>query len=117
MAENTENNDVQEEDEYVYFAIADVRNYVNVRKGPNTDSDIVGKIYSGAVAQIINTVGEGEELSGGISKYVTGAIDPPSSKEELDLAITQWLGGSSSIHDAYKRLNEMISGGEQNGES
>lgn len=70
-----------------------------------------------AVATIEEISSERNDYSLGISKYVTGAIDPPSSKEELDLAITQWLGGSSSIHDAYKRLNEMISGGEQNGES
>ena len=70
-----------------------------------------------AVATIEEISSEKNDCSLGISKYVTGAIDPPVSKEELDLAITQWLGGSSSIHDAYKRLNEMISGGEQNGES
>ena len=70
-----------------------------------------------AVATIEEISSEKNDYSLGISKYVTGAIDPPASKEELDLAITQWLGGSSSIHDAYKRLNEMISGGEQNGES
>lgn len=70
-----------------------------------------------AVATIEEISSEKNDYSLGISKYVTGAIDPPASKEELDLAITQWLGGSSSIHDAYKRLNEMISGGEQGGES
>ena len=70
-----------------------------------------------AVATIEEISSEKNDYSLGISKYVTGAIDPPASKEELDLAITQWLGGSSSIHDAYKHLNEMISGGEQNGES
>lgn len=70
-----------------------------------------------AVVTIEEISSEKNDYSLGISKYVTGATDPPASKEELDLAITQWLGGSSSIHDAYKRLNEMISGGEQNGES
>ena len=70
-----------------------------------------------AAATIEEISSEKNDYSLGISKYVTGAIDPPASKEELDLAITQWLGGRSSIHNAYKRLNEMISGGEQNGES
>ena len=70
-----------------------------------------------AVATIEKISSEKNDYSLGISKYVTGAIDPPASKEELDLAITQWLGGSNSIRDAYKRLNEMISGGEQNVES
>lgn len=64
-----------EESEYVNFAIADVRNYVNVRKEPNTESDILGKIYDGAVAQILNTVGEGEDqwfqiISGNVEGYI-----------------------------------------------
>ncbi len=75
--ESTQNDDMQveEENEYVNFAIANVRNYVNVRKAPNTDSDIIGKIYNGAVAQILNTVGEGEEqwfqiTSGNVEGYI-----------------------------------------------
>ena len=63
------------ESEYLNFAIADVSNYVNVRKEPNTDSDVLGKIYDGAVAQILNTVGEGENqwfqiVSGNVEGYI-----------------------------------------------
>ena len=50
-----------EEDEYINFAIADVDSYVNVRTEPNTDCQIVGKMYDGAVAQILETVGEGDD--------------------------------------------------------
>ena len=46
----------QEENEYADLAIADVTNYVNIRTEPNTDSSIVGKIYDGAVAQILSVV-------------------------------------------------------------
>ncbi len=60
---------------------------------------------------------EKNNYSLGISKYVTGAIDPPASREELDLAITRWLSNSGTIHDAYKKLNSMISGGEHGAES
>lgn len=64
-----------EGDEYLSFAIADVSSYVNVRQEPNTDSSILGKIYDGAVAQIIATVGEGENLwfqivSGNLEGYI-----------------------------------------------
>lgn len=69
------------------------------------------------VATVEYIAQEKNDYSLGISKYVTGAIDPPASREELDLAITRWLGGSGSIHEAYKHLNEMISGGEQHAES
>lgn len=78
-SESTEDGVVEENntevDEYENFAIADVDNYVNVRKEPNTDSDVLGKIYDGAVAQILNTVGEGEDLwfqivSGSVEGYI-----------------------------------------------
>lgn len=61
--------------EYMNFAIADVTNYVNVRQEPNTESAILGKIYDGAVAQILGTVGEGDEqwfqiISGNVEGYI-----------------------------------------------
>lgn len=65
----------EEESEYADLAIADVTNYVNVRTEPNTDSDIVGKIYDGAVAQILS-VTEGEDgdwfqvVSGNAEGYI-----------------------------------------------
>ena len=73
--ENLEVTDETEENEYINFAIADVNNYVNVRKEPNTDAEILGKIYDGAVAQILETVGEGENqwfqiVSGNVEGYI-----------------------------------------------
>lgn len=61
--------------EYTDLAIANVRNYVNVRRGADTGSTIVGKIYSGAVAQILETV-DGEDgewfrvVSGNVEGYI-----------------------------------------------
>ena len=49
------------EDEYASLAIANVTNYVNVRTEPNTDSAVVGKIYDGAVAQILGVAGEDQD--------------------------------------------------------
>lgn len=65
----------QEESEYSDFAIANVANYVNVRTEPNTDSEIVGKMYDDSVAQILSAVGEGEEewfqvISGSVEGYI-----------------------------------------------
>lgn len=73
-----ESEDIQSDaadNEYVNFAIADVDKYVNVRQEPNTDSAILGKIYDGAVAQILTTVGEGENqwfqiISGNVEGYI-----------------------------------------------
>ena len=50
-----------EKSEYADFAIADVDGYVNVRKEPNTEADIVGKISDGAVAQILSVASENDE--------------------------------------------------------
>ena len=65
---------VSEESEYSDLAIADVRNYVNVRTEPNTDSAIVGKIYNGAVAQILSIAGEEDDwfqiVSGNVEGYI-----------------------------------------------
>lgn len=63
-----------EENEYADFAIANVRNYVNVRQDPTTESKIVGKIYSGAVAHVLSTAGENNDwfqvVSGNVEGYI-----------------------------------------------
>lgn len=69
------NEEESEDDEYSNFAIADVDKYVNVRNNPNTDSEIVGRMYDGAVAQIQEEV-ECEDgiwlnvISGSLSGYI-----------------------------------------------
>lgn len=64
----------EEENEYANLAIANVDHYVNVRSGPNTDSNIVGKMYDGSVAQIQLTAGENNEwfqvVSGNVEGYI-----------------------------------------------
>lgn len=63
-----------EESEYANLAIASVNNYVNVRSEPNTDSEVVGKMYDGSVAQILSTAGEDNEwfqvVSGNVEGYI-----------------------------------------------
>ncbi len=64
----------EEESEYANLAIADVSDYVNVRSLPGTDGEILGKIYDGAVAQILETAGENGEwfhvVSGSVEGYI-----------------------------------------------
>ncbi len=69
----TEDTDYSEEDEYSNLAIAsDINNYVNIRSLPSTDGEIVGKIYQGAVAEIINE----EECSDGLwLQIVSGSVE------------------------------------------
>lgn len=64
----------EEESEYADLAIANVSRYVNVRKEPNTDSEIVGKIYNGSVAHVLSTAGEDNDwfqmISGNVEGYI-----------------------------------------------
>lgn len=64
----------EQESEYTAFAIADVSRYVNVRSMPSTDGEIIGKIYDGAVAQILESAGEQEDwyriISGNVEGYI-----------------------------------------------
>jgi cell wall-associated NlpC family hydrolase len=64
-----------EDSPYSKVAVSQVTDYVNVRTQPNTDSDIVGKIYNNCAATILETVnGEGGEWYRIQSGTVTGYI-------------------------------------------
>lgn len=60
------------EDEYANLAIAKVHNYVNVRSNPDTDSEIVGKMYDRSVAQIEESV---EQEDGTWLQVVSGNVE------------------------------------------
>lgn len=70
-----ETDEEEAESEYADLALANVTHYVNVRTEPNTSSTIVGKIYHGAVAQILETT-DGEDgewfriVSGNVEGYI-----------------------------------------------
>lgn len=74
-AEQETEADSDEESEYFDFAIADVTNYVNVRNQPSTEGEIVGKIYDGSVAHIMEVM-DGEDgewfhiTSGNVEGYI-----------------------------------------------
>ena len=64
-----------EENEYANLAVAQVDHYVNVRSGASTEFDIVGKMYNGSVAEILEEV-DGEDglwfhvLSGNVDGFI-----------------------------------------------
>lgn len=86
-----------EESEYANFAIADVSDYVNVRKEPNTESDIVGKIYDGAVAQILETAGDEQDwfrvVSGNVEGYIKAEffLYGDEAAEVIDDYVTRYV--------------------------
>lgn len=58
--------------EYADIAIAQVDNYVNVRSEPNTESEVLGKLYNNSAATILETTEEGwyRITSGSVTGYV-----------------------------------------------
>lgn len=50
---------------YENLAIADVRNYVNIRSGPSTDYEIIGKLYNGCVANVLEYEGDWVKIQSG----------------------------------------------------
>jgi len=56
---------------YDTVAISQVNDYVNVRSGPSTDAEIVGKIYNNCAATIIGQEGDWYQIqSGNVSGYI-----------------------------------------------
>lgn len=60
------------ESEYADIAIAQVDNYVNVRSEPNTESEVLGKLYNNSAATIHETTENGwyQITSGKVTGYV-----------------------------------------------
>lgn len=58
--------------EYADIAIAQVNNYVNVRSLPNTESEVLGKLYDNSAATVLETTEDGwyRIQSGSVEGYV-----------------------------------------------
>ncbi len=58
--------------EYADIAIAQVDNYVNVRSEPNTESEVLGKLYDNSAATVLETTENGwyRITSGNVTGYV-----------------------------------------------
>lgn len=94
--ETVESQEETEENEYADLAIAQVSNYVNVRSLPNTDSDIVGKIYNVAVAQVLSVTGEDHDwfqiVSGNVEGYIKAEffLYGDAAAEVIDQYVTRY---------------------------
>ena len=58
----------KEVSEFENVGISIASNYVNIRKEPNTDSEIVGKLYKGCAATILERKGEWVKIKSGNAK-------------------------------------------------
>ena len=59
---------------YENLAIANVKNYVNIRSGPSTDYEAIGKLYKGCVANVLGYEGDWVKIQSGNLKegYIRG---------------------------------------------
>ncbi len=103
----------EEEDEYANLAIAQVDHYVNVRTQANTDSEVVGKMYDGAVAEILEEVGEGDDLwfkvvSGSVEGYIKAEffIYGENIEEKVDDYVTRYAVVHASRLNIRKEPDE-----------
>lgn len=64
-------NPAQAAGQFQNTAISIANDYVNIRKEPNTDSDIKGKLYQGSAATILKTEGNWVKItSGSVTGYI-----------------------------------------------
>lgn len=81
------------ESEYANVGISIAADYVNIRKKPNTDAEIVGKLYRGSAATIAKTEGDWVYIkSGSVSGYIMKdylAIGY-SAEKLVDQFVTKW---------------------------
>lgn len=90
--QDTEASEDDEDDEapedYGSLVIARVRDWVNVRSGPSTDSEIVGKLYNNSVGEMIRREGDWYYIaSGTVTGYVSA--DYCVSGEEAEALIDE----------------------------
>lgn len=84
------------ENEYADFAISNVDGYVNIRDIPSTEGKKLGKLYHGAVAQILETVGEDKDwfhiLSGSVEGYIKAEyfLYGDAAVEMIDQYVTRY---------------------------
>jgi uncharacterized protein YgiM (DUF1202 family) len=59
------------ESPYANLGISIADNYVNIRKDPNTESEVVGKLYKGCATDILETNGQWVKIkSGNVKGYI-----------------------------------------------
>lgn len=80
--------DEEAPEDYGSLVIARVRDWVNVRSGPSTDSEIVGKLYNNSVGEMIRREGDWYYIaSGTVTGYVSA--DYCVSGEEAEALIDE----------------------------
>ena len=84
---------VEEVSEYENVGVSVANNYVNIRQEPNTESEVLGKLYRGSAATLLEKEGEWVKIKSG---RVTGYINAEylaigfDVEELIDTYATKW---------------------------
>ena len=74
-----------EEKKYADIGVSVAENYVRIRKEPNTDSEVMGKLYRGCVANILKTEGDWVKIkSGNVEGYIKSEFLAIGDLEVID---------------------------------
>lgn len=84
--------------EYSDIAIAQVDNYVNVRSEPNTESEVLGKLYDNSAATVLETTDNGwyRIKSGNVEGYVKSEYVVTGNEELARAVSTRWAKVSTT---------------------
>lgn len=88
---------------YADLVIAQVDNYVNVRKGPGTDTQILGKLYNNSVGHYIEEENGWVKITSGSvtgyvsSEYVVRGMDALKIAREVEITIATINTGTLNI--------------------
>lgn len=91
--ETVETAAVEQVSEYANVGISVANDYVNIRKEPSTESEILGKLYRGSAATLLEPAGEWVKIKSG---SVTGYINAEylaigfDAEELVDTYATKW---------------------------
>lgn len=89
------------------YAVADVDSYANIRNIPGTEGEVVGRLYHGGVAQILETSGNDGEWYHIVSGDVEGYIKKELLLNQDESAIENWTYAKSIEEERAEREEQL----------
>lgn len=88
---------------YADLVIAQVDNYVNIRKGPGTDTEVLGKLYNNSVGHFIEEENGWVKITSGTvtgyvsSEYVVRGMDALKIAKDVEITLAKINTGTLNI--------------------
>lgn len=89
------------------YAVADVDSYANIRNIPGTEGEVVGKLYHGGVAQILEPSGNDGDWYHIVSGEVEGYIKKELLAGKEESAIENWTYAKSIEEERAEREEQL----------